>query len=97
MNIIFKDIVKQWTDVGGWHYVRLPKDTYSDLKEIGQSGKRGFGAIKVRVAINQTEWETSIFPDNKDKSYILFIKKTIRKIENLEKGSNFTAIISVSI
>ncbi len=90
MKLSFSDTVKQWEGEGGWFYVRLPKDTYGDLHEIGQSMGRGFGAIKVSVQTGKTTWDTSIFPDSKDESYILFLKKSVRQAESLDVGSKST-------
>jgi len=87
MNYSFTDKVQKWDDVGGWFYVRLPKDTYNDLREIGAAHKRGFGSIKVEVTIGRTTWRTSIFPDTNDRTYILFIKKMIREAEKIELDS----------
>lgn len=97
MEYVFSDIVEKWNSDGGWYYVRLPKNTYNDLQEIGHSQGRGFGAIKVKSTIGVTTWETSIFPDSKDKSYILFLKKAVRQKEKLDAGNQIDIILSVSI
>jgi len=87
MKLTFSAKMQTWGDDGkGWHYVRLPKDTHKDLQEIGQSMKRGFGAVKMQVTIGGSSWETSGFPDSEDKSYILFIKKAIRVAEGINEG-----------
>ena len=83
MKLQFSDTMKQWDGEGGWFYIRVPKEHYSDLQELGAHYGRGFGAIKVRPTIGKSTWETSIFPDSSDKSYLLFIKKAIRKSESL--------------
>ena len=95
MTISFTNTLKTWKDGAGWHYVRLPKDCYKDLKEIGSSGKRGLGAVKVKCFIGNTEWETSVFPDSEDKSHILFIKKAVRTAENITAGDRVKGVVEV--
>ncbi len=62
--------------------------TRTMIKEASSSfgPRRGFGAVKVQATINTSAWQTSVFPDSKDKSYILFIKKAIRTAEKISAG-----------
>ncbi|MEU3627219.1 DUF1905 domain-containing protein [Amycolatopsis coloradensis] len=48
--------------------------------------RRGFGAVRVGVGIGGSEWKTSIFPDSQRGSYVLPVKKAVRKAEGLEEG-----------
>ena len=50
--------------------------------------RRGWGAIKVRVTIGKTTWETSIFPDGNPVKYFLPVKKEVRTKEHLEAGKS---------
>lgn len=58
---------------------------YEVLDVAGPSAK-GFGAVRVEVTVGRTVWRTSIFPDNASKTYVLPIKKAVRKAEQLEAG-----------
>ena len=40
------------------------------------------------MRIGDTEWNTSIFRDNKRKTYLLFIKAAVRAAENIEEGDD---------
>ena len=51
--------------------------------ELGK--RRGFGSVKVTVALGDSLWQTSLFP-NKDGSWFLPIKKPVRLAESLEYG-----------
>lgn len=53
----------------------------------------GWGMIPVNVWIGKTEWKTSLFP--KDGSYIVPIKASARKEENLEIGDEVTIRLEV--
>jgi hypothetical protein len=43
------------------------------------------GGIPIHVQIGKTEYTTSLFP--KDDRYLVPIKASVRKAENLEKGN----------
>ncbi len=47
---------------------------------------RGFGSVPVRVAIGQTEWKTSVFPQSESGGYIMPVKAAVRKAEAIEPG-----------
>ena len=49
--------------------------------------KRGWGSLPVKVAIGETSWNTSIFPDKKLGSYLLPIKSDVRKKELISAGN----------
>ncbi len=40
----------------------------------------------IKVNINKTSWDTSIFPDSKTGTYVLPVKASIRKMEGLFDG-----------
>jgi hypothetical protein len=49
--------------------------------------------IPVHVRIGKTEWKTSLFP--KDGHYIVPIKASVRKAENLKEGDQVTVRLDV--
>jgi uncharacterized protein DUF1905 len=53
----------------------------------------GWGMIPAKVQIGKTEWETSLFA--KDGLYIVPIKASVRKTENLEEGDTVTVRLEV--
>ena len=65
----------------------MPNDIADDIEE--QYGRRaaGFGSIRVEVTIGSSTWQTSIFPSTEEETYVLPVKKPIRKAERLEPGS----------
>lgn len=52
--------------------------------ELGQ--RRGFGSVKVKVAIGESCWSTSVFPP-KEGGWFLPVKKAICRAEGLEEGA----------
>ncbi len=55
----------------------------------------GWGVIPVHVRIGKTEWQTSLFP--KDGRYLVPLKDSVRKAENLDEGDNVTIQLEVRL
>ena len=70
---------------GAWHFVTLPK-TAADEIRFFNSHANGFVPIATVATVGITTWKTSVFPDSKSGSYLLAIKKAVRKTENLREG-----------
>jgi len=73
-----------WKGPAPWFFVTMPAKQSRDLKEISGLLTYGWGVIPVHVRIGKTEFTTSLFP--KDDRYLVPIKASVRKAENLEKG-----------
>jgi hypothetical protein len=69
-----------------WTFVSLPTDVSEEIREITDGPRRGFGAVRVQVTVGGSKWKTSIFPDSKRGSYVLPVKKAVRKAEGLDEG-----------
>jgi len=78
-------------DKASWTFARVPEEYTETLKGFVLKGA-GFGSIPVKATIGDTSWKTSIFPD-KGISYILPVKKDIRKKEQVGPGD----IVNLSI
>lgn len=66
-----------------WHFLTVPKDVSTDLKEKYRPFLKGFGSLPVEVTIGETTWKTSIFPDRRTGTYFLPVKAKVRKREDL--------------
>ncbi|APG61969.1 hypothetical protein LPB140_03035 [Sphingorhabdus lutea] len=78
---------------GSWHFVNIESDVAAEIKLAAlmlHGKRRGFGSIKVTATINETSWQTSIFPSKKIDGWILPIKAAVRKAENLVEGDEIT-------
>jgi hypothetical protein len=70
-----------------WTFVSLPEDVSQEIRARTDDGlRRGFGSVRVRVRVGATSWQTSIFPDKTRESYVLPIKKGVRKAQSLDPG-----------
>lgn len=85
----FKFSAEVWEYDGpaAWFFVSLPHDVADDIDEAFAGRTNGFGSVRVEVTIGGTRWSTSIFPDKKRGTYVLPVKKDVRRAEGLEAGS----------
>ena len=93
MIIEFNDKIWFWKGPAPWYFVTIPAEPSHHLKAISGFVTYGWGVIPVNVRIGKTEWKTSLFP--KDGCYIVPIKASVRKVENLEEGDNVTIRLEV--
>ena len=88
MNIEFDGKIWFWRGPAPWYFVTVPAEQCRALKAISGAVTYGWGMIPVHVRIGKTAWKTSLWP--KDGSYIVPIKASVRKTENLEEGDTVT-------
>ncbi|GAA2645982.1 DUF1905 domain-containing protein [Paractinoplanes durhamensis] len=70
----------------GWTFVSLPAEASDEIRDRTGGQRRGFGAVRVEARIGTTVWRTSIFPDAKQGTYVLPVKRAVRKAQKLEPG-----------
>lgn len=80
---------------GGWVFVALPVKVSAQIRQKHKWDEEGWGRLKARARINQTEWNTAIWFDSKKNSYLLPLKAEIRKRENIkpDKWLNITVTL----
>jgi len=88
MNMAFDGEIIYWRGHSPFFFVAIPPEESADLKEISNRVTYGWGVIPVEVRIGNTVWKTSLFP--KDGLYLVPIKASVRKAENLEEGDMVT-------
>ncbi len=90
MNQSFSFTAKVWRYPGhaDWHFITLPAEVATEIREIGGTSTRGFGSIRVNVSVGSSAWNTSIFPDAKTRSFLLPVKKEVRKTENIKDNDS---------
>lgn len=70
-----------------WFFVSLPDDVADKIEGENHGPRRGFGSVRVEAKIGSTQWSTSVFPDKKRGTYLLPVKKEVRRAEGLEAGT----------
>lgn len=58
--------------------------THELHSRITSGKRRGFGSVKVEARIGDSEWTTSVFPQ--DDGWFLPVKAAVRRAEGLEEG-----------
>lgn len=95
----FNDVIKLWVgSKSTWHYVSLPQgmsDEIHTLSQYHQTKRRGWGAVKVDVSVEDQQWQTSIFPAFDNKRYALFLKADVRKQLGMAVGSEVTVTLKI--
>jgi hypothetical protein len=93
MNIEFSGEIWYWRGPAPWYFVTVPVEQCRDLKVMSEFVTYGWGMIPAKVRIGRTEYKTSLWP--KDGRYIVPIKASVRKAENLEAGDKVTVGLQV--
>ncbi|MBL8154005.1 MAG: DUF1905 domain-containing protein [Anaerolineae bacterium] len=93
MSIEFTGEIWFWKGPAPWYFVTVPPEQSRDLKAISTFVTYGWGVIPVQVRIGRTEWQTSLFP--KDDVYLVPIKASVRKAEQIEEGDEVTIRLDV--
>jgi hypothetical protein len=95
MKMEFSGKIWYWRGPAPFFFVAVPKQESHDIKAISGLVTYGWGVIPATVQIGQTEWTTSLFP--KDGSYLVPIKVSVRKAENLEEGDKVNIRLEVRL
>lgn len=86
MVIKFSGKIFYWRGPAPYLFVTVPEEPSRDIKSISGLVTYGWGVIPVLVRIGKTEWKTSLFP--KDGLYLVPIRMSAQKAENLKEGDN---------
>jgi hypothetical protein len=93
IDLEFAGEIWYWRGPAPWYFVTVPEQERDALRVISGSVTYGWGMIPAKVRIGKTAWVTSLWP--KDGSYIVPIKASVRKAEQLEEGDRVTVQLEV--
>ncbi|MBE8525443.1 DUF1905 domain-containing protein [Amycolatopsis sp. H6(2020)] len=98
MTVDFEAELWEWDArrTESWTFVSLPAEASDDIRERTAGPRRGFGAVRVRVTVGATRWQTSIFPDSSRGAYVLPVKRAVREAEGLEVGDTCTLRVELA-
>jgi hypothetical protein len=88
MNIEFNGKIWYRHGLAPRYFVAVPANQSRDLEATLGFVTDGWGMIPAIVRIGKTEWKTSLFP--KDGRYIVPIRASVRRAENLEEDDMVT-------
>ena len=93
MIIDFNGKIWYWRGPSPFYFVTVPEEDSRDLKAIVGLVTYGWGMIPVTARIGGTEWKTAMFP--KDGRYVVPIRASVRKGENLDVDDEVTVRLEV--
>ena len=93
MTIEFEGDIWYWKGPAPHHFVTVPEQDCHDLRAISGLVTYGWGMIPVRVRVGASAWKTSLFP--RDGGYIVPLRASVRKAENLVEGDRVTIRLEV--
>ena len=82
-------------DMCGWTFVSLPKELSMEIRDHFKHLEEGWGRMKVTAKLGDSEWQTAIWFDTKQETYILPLKAKIRKQEELVLGEDVKILILI--
>ena len=82
-----------WKGDAAWHFISLPTNIADEIADLAVGQTRGFGSVRVEVTSGVAQWTTSIFPDKKSGTYILPIKKDVRRQLECAAGDEMTVTL----
>lgn len=93
MIIEIEGEIFHWRGPAPYLFVAVPEEPSRDIKAISATVTYGWGVIPVHVKIGRTEWKTSLFPKNG--RYLVPIRMSVQKSENLRVGDNVAVRLEV--
>jgi len=73
----------QFSGKGGWIFVSFPKEISIEIRLAFKEYEEGWGRLKCEARIGNTTWNTSIWFDAKQNTYLLPLKNQIRIKEKI--------------
>ena len=83
----------QYSSPMAWYFVSLPTDISAEIRENMKWMEEGWGRLKAAAKIANTQWETAIWFDTKQNTYLLPLKAEIREKEKLDMLKDINIII----
>ncbi|MCB9110355.1 MAG: DUF1905 domain-containing protein [Anaerolineales bacterium] len=95
MIIDFKGKIFYWRGPAPFLFVAVPEKQSQDIKSVSGLVTYGWGVIPVQAQIGETEWKTSLFP--KDGRYLVPIKMSVQKAENVTVDDNVSIRLEIKL
>lgn len=94
----FSSKVFLWVgESASWHFLSVPKDVSALIRAyMAKFPRKGFGSVRVSVQTGDTTWQTSIFPNKRTEMYILPVKASVRKAEQIYDGDSVDCTMTLT-
>ncbi|WP_249171851.1 DUF1905 domain-containing protein [Erythrobacter sp. JK5] len=94
--------LRRWQgDRGTYHLVQFEGSDaealamHARLHRLEFGKQRGFGSVKVTARIGDTEWKSSVFPQDKQSEWILLVSKKVMRAEDLAEDDRVTVTLTL--
>jgi hypothetical protein len=84
-----------------WHFLTIDGEVgeaihaLALMRRLETGRRRGWGAMKVLATIGETSWQTSMFPANDVKGWLLPVKVAVRKAEGIIAGDEVRVTVTI--
>ena len=96
-TVTHQTTLRRWQgDRGTYHLLSITGEDaqaiamHERVHRLEMGARRGFGSVKVMARIGDTEWKSSVFPQDKSREWILLVSKKVMKAEGLAEGDALT-------
>ena len=79
----------------GWTFVSLPEELSTEIRENFKHLEEGWGRMKVTAKLGGSEWQTAIWFDTKQGTYLLPLKAKVRKQEHVVLDEEVKVVLLV--
>ena len=69
---------------GGWYFVSLPRLISKEIRENLKWQEEGWGRMRAHAKIGNFKWETAIWFDTKEETYLLMSKPKLERKPTLK-------------
>lgn len=92
-TVTFSGPIVEWRGPAPYYFVDVPESASPDLRAaVSAAGSRTWGAAKVQVRLDDTEWTTTLM--SKEGRYLLPLKDAVRKPRGLGPGDTVTVSVT---
>ena len=95
MQVEFAGDVWFWKGPAPWYFVTVPEHGCVEIEATAAMVSYGWGMIPVEARLGETTWTTSLFP--KDGSYVVPIKASVRRAEDIDVGDRVQLRLTIDI
>jgi Domain of unknown function (DUF1905) len=97
-EIIHTGQVWRWTSAKGdataaWYFLTIIGEAANIIRATA-GPRRGFGSVRVKARIGNTDFATSLFPQKEVDGFILPLKSQVRRAEGLDEGDEVTVTLT---
>lgn len=92
MDLKFSGKIWQWRGPSPYYFVTVPEQPGRELRAMVSTLSYGWGGIRVKARIGDTEWETSLIA--KEEGYVVPLRDQVRRAERVDDGDTITISLS---